>query len=81
MGSLTGILLGGVLAFVVLPAVTLDQRAVVAVPPVHVEIPLEVPLGLLVVALVAFVAIVTLQVRTLRRDGPAAALRATEDDA
>jgi len=53
----------------------------VAVPPVHVEIPLEVPAALIVVAVLAFVGLVWLQARALRRDAPAAALRATEEQA
>jgi len=81
VGSLIGIVLGTVLALVVLPAVTLDERAAVAVPPVHVEIPLEVPAALIVVAVLAFVGLVWLQARALRRDAPAAALRATEEQA
>jgi predicted lysophospholipase L1 biosynthesis ABC-type transport system permease subunit len=79
IGSVTGIGIGVALAYIVLPAVTLSERATAAVPPVHVEVPIQIVGLLLALAAGAFLLLVALQARSLRRELPAEALRATED--
>ena len=76
IGLVTGTALGLVLAWVVLPFVTLTQEAAIAVPPVEVVIPWSVYGALYVVALLALVVTVGVIAQLLARVRVSGVLRA-----
>jgi hypothetical protein len=75
----TGSLLGLVIAWVVLPFITVTQGAATPFPPVLVAVPWTAIAGLVAVALVALAASVLVLTWLLRRIGLASVIRMSED--
>jgi hypothetical protein len=75
----TGSLLGLVIAWVVLPFITVTQAAATPFPPVLVAVPWTAIAGLVAVALVALAASVVVLAWLLRRIGLASVIRMSED--
>jgi ABC-type lipoprotein release transport system permease subunit len=75
----TGTALGLVIAWVVLPFITVTQRAATPFPPVTVDVPWSAIAVLEVVAVIALAATVAVLTWLLRRIGLASVLRMSED--